>query len=159
MILNILSIIFSCIALLIAVISANHYRCLVKIPEKNKSDNTEQEEINLTEKLHSLEFNTRLDDLIRPMLGKYTNKEIVEKLTSYITTYDMKITDESEINMIRNYLSDLLLIYNNHIEEEPEDEKVSDDSQAEYFEIDPKKMMTKNDDISIIDVALRDFYK
>lgn len=147
MILNIISIILSSIAILVSI-----YVYFI-ITESNREETTSEEDNNLDEKLNSLEFNTRLDDLIRPMLGKYTNEEITKKLTDYIINYEMKDTNESNIDIIKNYISDLLLVYNNHIEPE-----LVNDASEEYFEDIKVSDVQQNNDFNI-DNVLKDFYK
>lgn len=146
MILNIISIILSSIALFIAV--KNSHELKREIPTDEK-DTTNKPEFNLDKKLNSLEFNIHLDEIIKPLLtGEYTNKQIIDTITKTIVI-DLGITDKSDINKIETYISDLLLLYNYHVEEEPKN-KIE-----EYFEVSNTPNKIDNDVYN----ALKDFYK
>lgn len=107
LVLNILSIILASIALFINI------NILKKLNSKKVKE--EPSKINLDDKLNSLEFNIHLDDLIRPLLGKFNNKDIEEKVSNQVIKYDLKVINKSDQNKIRDYISDVLLNYNNHI--------------------------------------------
>ena len=135
-VLNILSIIISIITLYISI-------NILKRLKPNKIEK-ESDGIDLDEKLNSLEFNTHLDNIIRPLLGKFNNKDIAEKVSEKVIRYDFKTTNKSDMLKIKNYISDLLLVYNNHIEME-ETPTIPDDiiEVSEYD--DNKKISNQNE--------------
>lgn len=120
---------------------------------ENLSETTKNnEKINLDETLNSLEFNTHLDELIRPLLGKYNNKDIVDKVSEYVLKNDLKNADEDKI---KNYISDVLLVYNNHIEQ-PETESVYPTEEVIDYHTDDHSSISVNTDVAR---ALNNFYR
>ena len=147
-VLNILSIIISIITLCISI-------NILKRLKPNKIEK-ESDGIDLDEKLNSLEFNTHLDNIIRPLLGKFNNKDIAEKVSEKVIRYDFKTTNKSDMLKIKNYISDLLLVYNNHIEME-ETPTIPDDI-IEVSEYDDNKKISNQNEFDL-STTINNFYR
>lgn len=147
-VLNILSIIISIITLCISI-------NILKRLKPNKIEK-ESDGIDLDEKLNSLEFNTHLDNIIRPLLGKFNNKDIAEKVSEKVIRYDFKTTNKSDMLKIKNYISDLLLVYNNHIEME-ETSTIPDDI-IEVSEYDDNKKISNQNEFDL-STTINNFYR
>ena len=147
-VLNILSIIISIITLYISI-------NILKRLKPNKIEK-ESDGIDLDEKLNSLEFNTHLDNIIRPLLGKFNNKDIAEKVSEKVIRYDFKTTNKSDMLKIKNYISDLLLVYNNHIEME-ETSTIPDDI-IEVSEYDDNKKISNQNEFDL-STTINNFYR
>ena len=147
-VLNILSIIISIITLCISI-------NILKRLKPNKIEK-ESDGIDLDEKLNSLEFNTHLDNIIRPLLGKFNNKDIAEKVSEKVIRYDFKTTNKSDMLKIKNYISDLLLVYNNHIEMK-ETSTIPDDI-IEVSEYDDNKKISNQNEFDL-STTINNFYR
>lgn len=98
----------------------------IEIPEDHP-------EIDADEYMNSLDFNMLLDDKIQPLLGKYKNEEIVERVIKSFDKNDPMIS-QIDVNALRSYISDVLLNYsNNYKEEEYEFEGYDNDEIVEYY--------------------------
>lgn len=90
-------------------------------------------EIDADEYMNSLDFNMLLDDRIQPLLGKYKNEEIVDRVIKSFDKNDPVIS-LIDVNALRSYISDVLLNYNNNYkEEEYEFESYDNDEIVEYY--------------------------
>ena len=147
-VLNILSIIISIITLYISI-------NILKRLKPNKIEK-ESDGIDLDEKLNSLEFNTHLDNIIRPLLGKFNNKDIAEKVSEKVIRYDFKTTNKSDMLKIKNYISDLLLVYNNHIE--MEETSIIPDDIIEVSEYDDNKKISNQNEFDL-STTINNFYR
>lgn len=89
-------------------------------------------EIDADEYMNSLDFNMLLDDRIQPLLGKYKNEEIVDRVIKSFDKNDPMIS-LIDVNALRSYISDVLLNYNNNYKEEYEFEGYDNDEIVEYY--------------------------
>ena len=147
-VLNILSIIISIITLCISINILKRLK-----PNKIKE---ESNEIDLDEKLNSLEFNTHLDNIIRPLLGKLNNEDIAEKVSEKVIMYDFKTANKSDMNKIKNYISDLLLVYNNHID--IKESSITPDEIIQISEYNDDKKISKRNEFDL-STTINNFYR
>lgn len=152
---SILLIISICVLIMNITILVKLTAYLKTLNKKQNLSNVEtsNDNINLDEILNSLEFNTHLDELIRPLLGKYNNKDIVDKVSEYIIKHDLKNADE---NKIKNYVSDVLLNYNNHIDQYETESTYLTEEIIDYPDKNISSESVNNTDMAR---ALNNFYK
>lgn len=90
------------------------------------------EEFDHDEYLHSLEFNTKLDNMIVPLLGKESNNEIVKTVLLRIYKEDPK-TDKITGKKLEDYVRDILRNYNNPYNMEKIYEFLDEDKKDNYL--------------------------
>ena len=135
---------------------------LIKISKTGNNTINKKEKIvknnsfNKDEYLNSLEFNKQLDGLIVPLLGKYDNKTIVEKIIQYLKTKNLEINNIPKIeledyimNVLSNYSNDF---YKNNLEEELEE------SIVEYYQDPAKNFSSQLNNEMDLSNTLRNFY-
>lgn len=111
---------------------------------------------NKDEYLNSLKFNKQLDGLIVPLLGKYDNKTIVEKIIQHLKTKNLEINNIPKIeledyimNVLSNYSNDF---YKNNLEEELEEPIV------EYYQDPARDFSSQLNNEMDLSNTLRNFY-
>lgn len=112
----ILHIIYISILCSILVISINTYILIYKtfiIKKQKVNDKENNNNTDLDEYLNSLEFNTILDQEIRPLLGNYNNLDITNKVSEKVIRNYMSGFKSIDTNHVHKYVSDVLLNYNN----------------------------------------------
>lgn len=162
-------IIFSIIAILISIPAflvslkslkeCNDIKCKVNPTEKakNKYDN-------INDLIYSFRFNMKLDDRILPLLDKFPNDTIVEKITESLSK-EYSITTEQDIETLKSHIKDVLLNYNNsynEIEVNTFDSVTEEESSNIDYAINEDDQIIKPDrKASTIDIKniLSDFYK
>ena len=135
---------------------------LIKISKTGNNTINKKEKIvknnsfNKDEYLNSLEFNKQLDGLIVPLLGKYDNKTIVEKIIQYLKTKNLEINNIPKIeledyimNVLSNYSNDF---YKNNLEEELEE------SIVEYYQDPARGFSSQLNNEMDLSNTLRNFY-
>ena len=135
---------------------------LIKISKTGNNTINKKEKIvknnsfNKDEYLNSLEFNKQLDGLIVPLLGKYDNKTIVEKIIQYLKTKNLEINNIPKIeledyimNVLSNYSNDF---YKNNLEEELEE------SIVEYYQDPARDFSPQLNNEMDLSNTLRNFY-
>lgn len=135
---------------------------LIKISKTGNNTINKKEKIvknnsfNKDEYLNSLEFNKQLDGLIVPLLGKYDNKTIVEKIIQYLKTKNLEINNIPKIeledyitNVLSNYSNDF---YKNNLEEELEEPIV------EYYQDPARDFSSQLNNEMDLSNTLRNFY-
>ena len=150
------------ILLIILILITTNTLLLIKISKTGNNTINKKEKIvknnsfNKDEYLNSLKFNKQLDGLIVPLLGKYDNKTIVEKIIQYLKTKNLEINNIPKIeledyimNVLSNYSNDF---YKNNLEEELEEPIV------EYYQ-DPARVFSSqlNNEMDLSN-TLRNFY-
>lgn len=135
---------------------------LIKISKTGNNTINKKEKIvknnsfNKDEYLNSLKFNKQLDGLIVPLLGKYDNKTIVEKIIQYLKTKNLEINNIPKIeledyimNVLSNYSNDF---YKNNLEEELEEPIV------EYYQDPARDFSSQLNNEMDLSNTLRNFY-
>ena len=135
---------------------------LIKISKTGNNTINKKEKIvknnsfNKDEYLNSLKFNKQLDGLIVPLLGKYDNKTIVEKIIQYLKTKNLEINNIPKIeledyitNVLSNYSNDF---YKNNLEEELEE------SIVEYYQDPARDFSPQLNNEMDLSNTLRNFY-
>lgn len=135
---------------------------LIKISKTGNTTINKKEKIvknnsfNKDEYLNSLKFNKQLDGLIVPLLGKYDNKTIVEKIIQYLKTKNLEINNIPKIeledyitNVLSNYSNDF---YKNNLEEELEEPIV------EYYQDPARDFSPQLNNEMDLSNTLRNFY-
>ena len=135
---------------------------LIKISKTGNNTINKKEKIvknnsfNKDEYLNSLKFNKQLDGLIVPLLGKYDNKTIVEKIIQYLKTKNLEINNIPKIeledyitNVLSNYSNDF---YKNNLEEELEEPIV------EYYQDPARDFSPQLNNEMDLSNTLRNFY-
>lgn len=135
---------------------------LIKISKTGNNTINKKEKIvknnsfNKDEYLNSLKFNKQLDGLIVPLLGKYDNKTIVEKIIQYLKTKNLEINNIPKIeledyimNVLSNYSNDF---YKNNLEEELEE------SIVEYYQDPARNFSSQLNNEMDLSNTLRNFY-
>lgn len=135
---------------------------LIKISKTGNNTINKKEKIvknnsfNKDEYLNSLKFNKQLDGLIVPLLGKYDNKTIVEKIIQYLKTKNLEINNIPKIeledyimNVLSNYSNDF---YKNNLEEELEE------SIVEYYQDPARGFSSQLNNEMDLSNTLRNFY-
>lgn len=140
-----------------------------KIMEANKSEEIKEKIDN--NYINSLEFNTLLDDMIRPLLGKYSNQEIAKSIVHTLTSNNTLKKYNISPNIMKDYILDLLLNYNNNytstLEVDLERHNPSTDYNKNFMDIDElytKKSVSgssSNSNINEVNLSntLNNFYK
>lgn len=135
---------------------------LIKISKTGNNTINKKEKIvknnsfNKDEYLNSLKFNKQLDGLIVPLLGKYDNKTIVEKIIQRLKTKNLEINNIPKIeledyitNVLSNYSNDF---YKNNLEEELEEPIV------EYYQDPARDFSSQLNNEMDLSNTLRNFY-
>ena len=130
---------------------------LILITTINKKEKiVKNNNFNKDEYLNSLKFNKQLDGLIVPLLGKYDNKTIVEKIIQYLKTKNLEINNIPKIeledyimNVLSNYSNDF---YKNNLEEELEE------SIVEYYQDPARDFSPQLNNEMDLSNTLRNFY-
>ena len=135
---------------------------LIKISKTGNNTINKKEKIvknnsfNKDEYLNSLKFNKQLDGLIVPLLGKYDNKTIVEKIIQHLKTKNLEINNIPKIeledyimNVLSNYSNDF---YKNNLEEELEE------STVEYYQDPAREFSSQLNNEMDLSNTLRNFY-
>ena len=116
--------------------------------------------IDIDEYMHSLDFNTILDSHILSLLGKFSNEDIVNKVTDKLILLNDNFTNINEHDKIKlkEYIRDVLRNYNNSYTEKIEFKPVE---EVYNSSIDFNKEETETIDKNKIDLTgtLNNFYK
>ena len=112
---NLISIIAICTSLFSLYMTIKNEKILKQLGANKTQKNKEQ--IDPIEYLHSLEFNTFLDDSIIPLLGKYSNEEIVTKVFNKVHVHKQPVHAISS-DKLREYITDVLSNYHNSYKED-----------------------------------------
>ena len=126
----------------------------------NKSRNNKDNIISfdIDEYINSLEFNTVLDNLIRPLLGQISNEDIAKTIVTELNKTDEKIKQIDDLKLF-NYIKDVLLNYHNSYSEVNDiflDMKEDFIKGTEEYAEEITKIQNSREDISNV---LNNFYK
>lgn len=122
--------------------------------------------IDIDEYIHSLDFNTILDSHILSLLGKFSNEDIVNKVTDKLILLNDNFANINEHDKIKlkEYIRDALRNYNNKYTEKIEFkpvEEVYNSAPSIDFDKEGTETATKNYITNRIDITntLNNFYK
>ena len=89
------------------------------VKESKPKNDSKEKDFNEDEYINSIEFNRKLDDMIVPLIGKYSNENIVKIITSNIIKKEThNINREKLIDYVRHSLSFYNNNYTDSIDEE-----------------------------------------
>ena len=147
---NILSIVLCSICIILNSIVLYDIHKLKKSTKPTKV----QKQKNNIDYLYSLEFNTKLDGLIQPLLNKHSNKDIIDRV------YDQSLKIAKDINPVelKSYIEDTMKNYTNKYVEQTEEIIPNDIPDMNYnFQKHIKEEPVQNN--NSVNLPLKDFYK
>lgn len=110
------------ILLVLSIVSITLQAIILRVLLYSKKDNKPKQKIKEEEPiseeyLYSLEFNTKLDGLITPLLGKFNNNDIAKKVYQQLLMKDPKCKKLNN-SIIKEYITDILKNYSNSYTED-----------------------------------------
>lgn len=142
------------ISLLNFVLLIRIYAMIEPFNKEKKPVKKKKETYNNENYLHTLEFNTKLDGIIVPLLGRYSNEDIIKQSILKLKN-DENLSGISE-NILAKYINDTLLNYRNpYINTDNNIDDVQIDEEVDYKTWFPES----NSNMRNIDSALNNFYK
>ena len=115
-----ISFIISLLSLSISLYSL--YKQNKQLKDKKEIIKKKKNNIDKYDYLYSLDFNNKLDGYIKPLLGKFSNNEIIAKVISKLNKEDIIIKSIDDKEM-KEYIFNILKYYDNNFIEKDNDIK------------------------------------
>lgn len=122
---------FVCCQIYLIILLDKILRQLRKLSKEEKKSEPEKEADD--ELFYSVEFGMVLDDAIRPLLGSYSNKDIIARVVTIVMEHYPKIKFKHD--KLYKHIEDVLSNYNNNYRKDIDDEFIGYDNDeiVEYY--------------------------